>query len=99
MKKIVNTLICATLIALMMLHINDVIYRHVVGEEEHIYQVMAVCEHSTDKGALLVDVHGNAWYVEVALEQDAEYMMWIDDCGNDDVEDDEIVNVWREVRD
>ena len=100
MKKsvLINSIIGALALTLMFINISDIIIRERLNESEHIYEVMAMCVEATDTGALLNDTEGNQWYVEVALEQGVEYLMYIDDCGNDDVEDDEIVNVWREVR-
>lgn len=97
MKK--NVIIGALVLALILISINNIINNKMIDEEVHTYQVMAVCDEATDTGALLTDTMGNQWYVEVALEQGVEYLMYIDDCGTDDVEDDEIINVWREVRD
>lgn len=96
MKK--NIIIGALVLTLMLISINNIINNKVIDEESHTYQVMAMCDEATDTGALLTDTTGNQWYVEVALEQGVEYLMYIDDCGTDEVEDDEIVNVWREVR-
>lgn len=97
-NTIINSIIGALVLATMLININVIINNKSEANYEHTYQVMAMCEEATDTGALLHDTAGNLWYVEVALEQGAEYMMNISDCGTADVEDDEILNVWREVR-
>lgn len=61
------------------------------------YQMLAVCDEATDTGALLTDTEGNQWYVEIALDEGVEYLVCVVDAGTDEVEDDEIVNVWRKV--
>ena len=100
MKKnvLINSIIGALVLAVMFINISDIIIRERLNEGEHICEVIAVCVEATENGALLNDTEGNQWYVEVALEQGVEYLMYIDDCGTDEIEDDEIVNVWREVR-
>ena len=100
MKKsvLINSIIGALALTMMFINISDIINRERLNEGEHIYEVMALCVEATEDGALLNDTEGNQWYVEVALEQGVEYLMYIDDCGTDEVEDDEIINVWREVR-
>jgi hypothetical protein len=63
----------------------------------HTYQMLAVCDKATDTGALLTDTEGNQWYVEIALDEGVEYLVCVVDAGTDEVEDDEIINVWRKV--
>ena len=64
----------------------------------HTYQVMAICTEITEDGAILTDTLGEMWYVEVPLMLGQEYLMSIDDYGTNTLEDDEILNIWREVR-
>lgn len=67
------------------------------GNYSHVYQTMAVCTEVSAKGAILTDTMGEMWYVEVPLMLGNEYLMSIDDCGTNTLEDDEIVGIWREV--
>ena len=47
----------------------------------------------------LMDDHGEIWYVEkLDLNVDDFLLIWIDDMGTDDIQDDEIIKVWREAR-
>lgn len=47
----------------------------------------------------LMDDHGECWYVEkLDLLPDDFLLIWIDDMGTDDIQDDEIIKVWREAR-
>lgn len=66
-------------------------------DEIHTYQMLALCDEATDTGALLTDTEGNQWYVEIALDEGVEYLVCVVDAGTDEVEDDEIINVWRKV--
>ena len=66
-------------------------------DEIHTYQMLAVCDEATDTGALLTDTEGNQWYVEIALDEGVEYLVCVVDAGTDEVEDDEIISVWRKV--
>ena len=54
-------------------------------------------DEATDTGALLTDTEGNQWYVEIALDEGVEYLVCVVDAGTDEVEDDEIISVWRKV--
>lgn len=67
------------------------------GDYAHTYQVMAVCTEVSAEGAILTDSTGEMWYVEVPLMLGNEYLMSVDDCGTDTLEDDEILGIWREV--
>ena len=66
-------------------------------DEIHTYQMLALCDKATDTGALLTDTEGNQWYVEIALDEGVEYLVCVVDAGTDEVEDDEIISVWRKV--
>ena len=66
-------------------------------DEIHTYQMLALCDEATDTGALLTDTEGNQWYVEIALDEGVEYLVCVVDAGTDEVEDDEIISVWRKV--
>lgn len=66
-------------------------------DEIHTYQMLALCDETTDTGALLTDTEGNQWYVEIALDEGVEYLVCVVDAGTDEVEDDEIISVWRKV--
>lgn len=47
----------------------------------------------------LMDDHGECWYIEkLDLLPDDFLLIWIDDMGTDDIQDDEIIKVWREAR-
>ena len=47
----------------------------------------------------LMDDYGEIWYVEkLDLNADDFLLIWIDDMGTDDIQDDEIIKVWREAR-
>ena len=47
----------------------------------------------------LMDDYGEIWYVEkLDLLPDDFLLIWIDDMGTDDIQDDEIIKVWREAR-
>lgn len=47
----------------------------------------------------LMDDHGEIWYIEkLNLLPDDFLLIWIDDMGTDDIQDDEIIKVWREAR-
>lgn len=47
----------------------------------------------------LMDDHGECWYVEkLDLLPDDFLLIWIDDMNTDDIQDDEIIKVWREAR-
>ena len=47
----------------------------------------------------LMDDYGETWYVEkLDLNVDDFLLIWIDDMNTDDIQDDEIIKVWREAR-
>lgn len=47
----------------------------------------------------LMDDHGEIWYIEkLDLLPDDFLLIWIDDMNTDDIQDDEIIKVWREAR-
>lgn len=47
----------------------------------------------------LMDDHGEIWYIEkLDLFPDDFLLIWIDDMNTDDIQDDEIIKVWREAR-
>ena len=47
----------------------------------------------------LMDDYGEIWYIEkLDLNTDDFLLIWIDDMGTDDIQDDEIIKVWREAR-
>lgn len=47
----------------------------------------------------LMDDHGECWYIEkLDLLPDDFLLIWIDDMGTDDIQDDEIIKVWKEAR-
>lgn len=47
----------------------------------------------------LMDDYGEIWYIEkLDLFPDDFLLIWIDDMNTDDIMDDEIIKVWREVR-
>ena len=43
------------------------------------------------------DETGNIWDYDGTIDEEAFYLLWLDDMGTDSVEDDQIVKVWREV--
>lgn len=53
---------------------------------------MICAERLTDN--ILVDRSGEAWEVDYPLSANDLYLLWIDDMGNDDIEDDVIINLW-----
>ena len=67
------------------------------GDYFRTYQMLALCDKATDTGALLTDTEGNQWYVEMALDEGVEYLVCVVDAGTNEVEDDEIISVWRKV--
>lgn len=47
----------------------------------------------------LMDDYGEIWYIEkLDLLPDDFLLIWIDDMNTDDIQDDEIIKVWREAR-
>ena len=66
-------------------------------EDAHTYQVLAECTDTSDGGAMLTDTEGQMWYVDLPLTAGDEYLLCINDNATIDVEDDIILNVWREV--
>ena len=101
MKKytIINISVWVLTVALCVgvMFIND--YKNSVDEGDcfHTYQMLALCDEATDTGALLTDTEGNQGYVEIALDEGVEYLVCVVDAGTDEVEDDEIISVWRKV--
>lgn len=45
---------------------------------------------------VLEDETGNLWDWDGELDPGASYLLWIDDCGDDIVQNDEIVKLWKE---
>lgn len=44
----------------------------------------------------LEDETGNLWEVGTELSEQAFYLLWIDDMGTKEIEDDEILKIWQE---
>lgn len=66
-------------------------------EDAHTYQVLAECTDTSDGGAILTDTQGEVWYVDLPLAAGDEYLLCINDNATESVEDDIVLNVWREV--
>lgn len=66
-------------------------------DDAHTYQVLAECTDTSDGGAILTDTQGEVWYVDLSLATGDEYLLCINDNATENVEDDIILNVWREV--
>lgn len=94
---IVNSVMWLIAIALCVVGVVTNTDRDVSCDDAHTYQVLAECTDTSDGGALLTDVQGEMWYVDLPLAAGDEYLLCVNDNATENVEDDIILNVWREV--
>lgn len=69
------------------------------GEYGTVRMVGAVIVRESAGCWKLMDDYGEIWYIEkLDLSPDDFLLIWIDDMNTDDIQDDEIIKVWREAR-
>ena len=95
MKKILNAIFYAMVIAICGTAIGLIAFHALFTPQSETFEVAAIVENynENDNCSTLVDWNGEAWFYEGELEVGKMVIVVFDDMGTTDIYDDEIIEI------